>query len=278
MMSLLRKYEVWWFLGLIIVVNALFVSGISFEILSHRLYSNGRFALLAGVLGGIVLAARGWPGIMDLLRPMGQWRRPAAWYLFAFLWNPTICLLILAGLYTFNRDAMPVFEPNFAIASRSDVVRTVVISSLVGEIVWISYAIRRLSGSFTPYVSALIVGAVWTAWWIPMVFYNIGVIPNLPLGGLWCNQTGVAVMCTFVYMHTKSGFLVLCLQLTFNFTILILPMTPVAGGVTTYWVFAITYFVAALLLFLAFGPKPLFGMGPPKGRAVAEPQGGYESR
>ena len=39
MMSLLRKYEVWWFLGLIIVVNALFVSGISFEILSHRLYS-----------------------------------------------------------------------------------------------------------------------------------------------------------------------------------------------------------------------------------------------
>lgn len=27
MMFLLRKYEVWWFLGLIIVVNALFVSG-----------------------------------------------------------------------------------------------------------------------------------------------------------------------------------------------------------------------------------------------------------
>ena len=178
-------------------------------------------------------------------------------------------MLILAGLYTFNRDAMPEFEPNFAIASRSDVVRTVLISSLVGEIVWISYAIRRLSGRFTPYVSALIVGVVWTAWWVPMVFYNIGVIPNLPLGGLLFNQTGVAAMCTFVYMHTKSGFLVLCLQVTFNFTILILPMTPVAGGVTTYWVFAITYFIAALLLFVDFGPKPLFGMGPPKGRAVA---------
>lgn len=232
---------------------------ISFGALSHRLYSNGRLALLAGVLGSIVLAARGRAGIADLLRPMGQWRRPVVWYLFAVLWNPTICLLILAGLYTLNRDAMQDFVLNFAIAFRPDVMRTVIISSLVGEIVWISYAIRRLSANFTPYVSALIVGTVWTCWWIPMVFYNIGVIPNLPLGGLLINQVGVAAMCTFVYTHTKSGFLVLCLQLTFNFTILILPMTPAAGGVTTYWIFAAIYFIAALLLFVIFGPKPLFG-------------------
>ena len=65
-------------------------------------------------------------------------------------------------------------------------------------------------------------------------------------------------MCTFVYMHTKSGLLVLCLQVTFNFTILALPITPAVGGFTTYWTFAVTYFIAALLLFVIFGPKPLF--------------------
>ena len=74
------------------------------------------------------------------------------------------------------------------------------------------------------------------------------------------------------------GFLVLCLQLTFNFTILILPMTPVAGGVTTYWVFAVVYFIAALLLFVAFGPKPLFGVGTHNGSSALEPQRAYESR
>ena len=258
MMSLLRKYEIWWFLGLIVVVNALFVSGIGFDILSQRLYPMGRFALLAGVLGGIVLLSRGWAGIADLLRPMLQWRRPLGWYLFAFLWNPAVCLLVLTGLYALNRSAMPEFSLNFAIVTRPDVFRSVLIGSFIGEIVWISYAVRRLSTSFTPYVSALIVGAVWTAWWVPMVFYNIGVVPDLPIAALLFNQMGIAAMCTFVYMHTKSGLLVLCLQVTFNFTILALPITPAVGGFTTYWTFAVTYFIAALLLFVIFGPKPLF--------------------
>lgn len=262
MMSALRKYEVWVFLVMIVVVNGLFVSGIGLEILPKGLYQNGRFVLLGGLLAGIVIMARGWTGIVDLLRPMLEWRRPVYWYAFVLLWNPIICLVILAAIYALNRNAMPDFSPNFAIAVRPSVLKTVLISSFIGEIVWISYAIRRLSGQFTPYVSALIVGAVWTAWWLPMAIYNIGIIPNLPLGGLLINQIGVAAMCTFVYMHTKSGFLVLCLQLMFNITILVLPMTPNVGGVTTYWIFAISYFIAALLLFVAFGPKPLFRTAP----------------
>lgn len=262
MMSVLRKYEVWVFLGLIVVVNGLFVSGIAFEILPKGLYQYGRFALLAGVLGSIVIMARGWAGIVDLLRPMLEWRRPVQWYLFAFLWNPVICITILAVIYAVNSHAMPDFSPNYAIAMRPSVIKIVLISSFVGEIVWISYAIRRLSGQFTPFVSAIIVGVVWTGWWLPMAIYNFGIIPNLPLGGLLINQIGVAAMCTFVYMHTKSGFLVLCLQVVFNTTILVLPMTPNVGGVTTYWIFAIVYFCAAVLLFAVFGPKPLFSNTP----------------
>ena len=265
MMFLLRKYEVWWFLGLIVVVNAVFVSGISFQILPENLYQLGRFALLAGILASVVMAARGAEGIMDLLRPMGQWRRSPKWYFFAFLCNPILCLLILAVLYTVQPGEMPKFAPDFVIAANPYIIRTVLISSFIGEIVWISYAIRRLSDSFTPYVSALIVGVVWTAWWVPMVYYNIGIVPDLPLAALLFNQMGIAAMCTFVYMHTKSGVLVLCLQITFNFTVLILPVTPAVGGVTTYWVFAVSYFIAALLLFVIFGPKPLFGANAHRG-------------
>ena len=258
MMSLMRKYEVWVFLGLIVVVNGVFVSGIAFEILPKGLYQYGRFVLLAGVLGSVVILARGGAGIVDLLRPMLEWRRPLRWYVFAILCNPIICLAILAVIYAFNRNAMPDFSPNFTFVTRPTVIKTVLISSFVGEIVWISYAIRRLSGQFTPFVSALIVGVVWTGWWMPMAIYNFGIIPNLPLGGLLINQIGVAAMCTFVYMHTRSGFLVLCLQVMFNTTILVLPMTPNAGGVTTYWIFAVAYFSTAVLFFITFGPKPLF--------------------
>ena len=76
MISLIRKYEVWVFLGLIVVANGVFVSGIAFEILPKGLYQYGRFALLAGVLGSVVILARGGAGIVDLLRPMLEWRRP----------------------------------------------------------------------------------------------------------------------------------------------------------------------------------------------------------
>lgn len=260
MLSALRKYEVWVFLVMIILVNGLFVSGIGLEILPKGLYQNGRFALLAGMLGGIVIVVRGWAGIGDLLRPMLEWRRPVRGYAFAPLWNPMICLAILAAIYALNRNAMPDFAPNFAIAARPSVMKTVLISSIIGEIVWISYAIRRLSGQFTPYVSAMIVGAVWTAWWVPMAIYNIGIIPNLPLGGLLINQIGVAAICTFVYMHTKSGFLVLCLHDVQHHD------SGVAVDAECRWCHHLLGLCHHLFhsgfIAVVFGPKPLFRTAP----------------
>jgi membrane protease YdiL (CAAX protease family) len=257
MMSIFRKHEVWFFLGLIVVANTLFVSGIVFDVLPQRLYGYGRFALLGVLLFAVVFTARGWSGIDDLLRPMLEWRRSVGWYLFGALWTPVICVCVLLVRWTLGAT-MPEFSANFSVVTRPDVVVILFFSSFVGEMVWISYAVRRLSRHFTPYVSALIVGAVWTAWWLPMAIYNFGIIPDLPLMALLFNQMGVAAMCTFVYMHTKSGLLVLILQLMFNTTILVLPITPAVAGVTTYWAFAVTYFTAASLLFLIFGPKPLF--------------------
>jgi hypothetical protein len=257
MMSVLRKYEVWFFLGLIIVANTLFVSGIVFDVLPRGLYAYGRFALLGALLLGVVLAARSLAGVEDLLRPMLEWRRPVGWYLFVLLWNPAICAVVLLARGVFDAAA-PDIVPDFSLVTRPSVISILFFSSFVGEMVWISYAVRRLSGSFTPYTSALIVGTVWTAWWLPMAIYNFGIIPDLPLVALLFNQIGIAAMCTFVYMHTKSGLLVLILQLMFNSSILVLPITPGVGGVATYWSFAISYFIAALLLFVIFGPKPLF--------------------
>lgn len=260
-MLIFQKYEVWVFLGLIIVANTLFVSGIVFDVLPKGLYSYGRFALLGALLLGVVLTARGLTGVDDLLRPMLECRRPLGWYLFVLLWTPAICALILLARLALGATG-PEFATNFSLVTRPTVLLILFFSSFVGEMVWISYSVRRLSIQFTPFVSALIVGAFWTAWWLPMAIYNFGIIPDLPLVALLFNQVGVAVAGAFVYMHTKSGFLVLCLQVVFNTTILVLPMTPNVGGVTTYWIFAITYFIAASLLFVIFGPKPLFRATP----------------
>ncbi len=265
MMSVLRKYEIWFFLCLIIVANTLFVSGIVFDVLPQGLYAYGRFALLGILLLAVVIVCRGRAGVDDLVRPMLAWRRHPGWYLFAILWTPMVIMAVLLARGAVGA-AVPEFAADFSVVTKPTVMLVLLFSSFVGEMVWISYSVRRLSNQFTPYVSALIVGTFWTAWWLPMAIYNFGIIPDLPLAALLFNQIGVAAAGAFVYMHTRSGLLVLGLQLMFNTSILVLPITPLVGGVGTYWTFALTYFTLATVLFAVFGPKPLFGPVSPAGR------------
>ena len=87
---------------------------------------------------------------------------------------------------------------------------------------------------------------------------GVGVVPELPVLALMFNALGVAVMCGFIYSRTGSGPVVLLLQIMLNSSALVLPIVPTNGGIPTYWAFALTYLSASLLLFLFFGPRPLF--------------------
>ena len=120
---------------------------------------------------------------------------------------------------------------------------------------------------FTPFIGNQIVAIVWTLWWMPMVLLNLGVFPNLPPLALFLAMLGVAAMCSFIYSHTKSGIVVLILQMMVNSTALIFPVIPSTGGIPTYFVFSIVYFLCVLALYFFFGPKPIL---PPR---KSEPEG-----
>lgn len=259
LMNFLRRYEVWVFLSLLVIVNAIFVTMVVQEVLPQGVYGLGRFALLGSVLFGLIFLVRGWAGVIDVLRPMVEWRRSPLLYLFAFGWTVALCLVVLTakGFITGEFLSRNDLAAGMSQVAHPQLLVTLLVSSFIGEIVWVSYAVRKLSETLTPYVSALIVGFAWTLWWLPMSIYNYGIIPELPLGALLFNQMGIAAMCAFVYHHTRSGFLVLVMQMVFNATILVFPVTPTEGGPLTYWAFALTYFSAATVLFLRFGPGPM---------------------
>lgn len=261
MIAFLRKHEVWLVLALIVSANALFVTCVVNGILPESLYGFGRFALLGAVLFGSVFLLRGMNGIMDILKPMFVWKLQPLLYLFAITWTACLCFLVLIAKQVITADSLTMDELVTGLQSIMSprLLVTLLVSSFIGEMVWISYAVRKLSVRFTHFVSALIVGAVWTAWWLPMSIYDFGIIPGLPLVALLFNQMGIAAMCAFVYFHTRSGLLVLVMQIMFNATILVFPITPTIGGAPTYWAFALTYFAASLVLFLVFGPKPIIG-------------------
>lgn len=253
-----RRHELVIALSLILIVNALFVSAIHFEIIPHKYYYFGRFLLLGSSLGIVVLTGSGFRGIFELLKPMLRWRISPWWYLLAFTWAASMCVIVLLGKIIFTGAPTSILKPDFSVVMIPAVAVTIFVGSFVGEIVWVSYAIRKLSARFTPFIGSLIVGTVWTAWWMPMVILNVGVFPDLPPVALLVSMLGIAAMCSFVYHHTKSGIIVLILQMMVNSSSVILPVIPHTGGVGTFVAYGIVYCSAVVLLYLRFGPKPMF--------------------
>jgi hypothetical protein len=255
--NLVMRHEVWVFFISVVLVNALFVWGIAAGILPQGLYGYGRFLLLGGTLVAVVLVARGASGVAGLLRPLGKWRIDPRWYLFGVVWAVLSCVAVLLIMVPFGGEGLSVGKIGLGPLGRPAVVRMLVIGSLIGEVVWIGYALNRLAPSLGFFLASQVVGVVWALWWAPMVLLGYGVIPGLPLAALLINQMGVAAVCALVYARTGSGLAVLVAQLSFNSAIIIFPVTPTAGGVATYWVFAVFYWVTALGLHLLLGQRPL---------------------
>jgi membrane protease YdiL (CAAX protease family) len=257
-MSLLHDREVWAVLVAIVLSNVAFVYAVSEGVIETRYYHLGRFLLLGAVLALGVFAFRGWRAPFELLKPLTVWRFNPAWFVLALLWPPAMAALALVGKGLVLGTGLSEVTARFDVALNPLVLKGVVVGAFVGEIVWVGYALSRFGRSTTVFTSALIVGMFWAAWWVPIVVIGIGVIPGLPIWGLFLGQTAMAVMCGFVYSHTRSGWVVFVLQTSANSAMLIFPVSPHSGGVPTYLAFGVVYLVASTLLYLKFGPRPLF--------------------
>lgn len=258
MRNWLRQYEVWVFLVTIVVVNALFILCIHQQWLPKQLYNYGRFAILGAIMLSVVMCSRGLAGAGALLKPFLVWRVNPLWFIFAFCWASLIAFIILLGKGIGAGGLLTEINLNTDIVQRPSVMVPVLIGSFIGEIVWVSYAIGRLSRSMTWYLASAIVGVFWTLWWLPMAILNVGIIPGLKLGPLLVNMVGVALMCGWLYQRTRSGLCVLILQIMVNTSALLFPVMPTTGGATTYWYYAVVYFIASTLIYLILGPRPLF--------------------
>lgn len=253
-----RDREVWTVLVGLVAANALFVHAISAGWLPMRWYNLGRFALLGAVLGAVVFLFRGWRAPFGLLKPLTVWRIQPLWFLLALAWAPLLATITLLGkgfLLGTGLAAVEVWPEN---VFEYHTLRTVLIGALIGEIVWVGYAISRLHQYTTMLVASIIVGAFWAAWWMPMVLLDLGVVPGIPVAALFFRMIGIAIMCGFIYAHTKSGLAVLALQFSVNSTVLIFPVAPLSGGIPTYMCYSTLYLVCSLLLYVRFGPWPLW--------------------
>lgn len=251
MIAFLKKYEIWVFLALAPLSHAVMAYAMRIELINSFTYNNGRFYALFFLLVFIVVITKGFNAILDLFRPMLKWKVHPKWYLFSLLFAFSLGILTLV--------LKAALDGNIAILDFGLNVPTLNFSvwllswAFLGEVVWISYSVRELSKSMKPFYASQIVGFVWSLWWLPSIYINVGVIEELPIVPLFLNMMGAAGMCAIVYAKTKSGIAVLIIQYMLNMSLILLPISPVGGGGSTYTMYAIIYFLT-MLGFMYFMP------------------------
>lgn len=242
--AFIKKYEVWIFLVLCPVINVPFVEARNQGLISASIYNTGRFCILLFMLICLLKFTRGNKGIKNLFMPMLNWKVQPKWYFLCLIFPSTIAIVTLL-LKSFYYDVA--YDSFFSF--RTSTFRGYIayfVWAFLGEVVWVSYCIRELSKITKPFYAGQIVAVFWTLWFIPVILLGEGILQEIPIIPAFVFMMGVAGMCAFIYMHTKSGICVLLLQSMVNLTLVSFPISPTNGGAQTYTAFGIIYFLTML--------------------------------
>lgn len=242
------RIEIWVFFAVLFILNTAFVVSIGEGWLDKKYFPRGRLLLLGGTLVGVVLLSRGVRAALDLLKPLLAWRVPPHLFVIALLWPFVFALSFVVMRTLVIGGPLQLTNPGgIEFLQRDGILGRIFIVSLIGEIVWVGYAISNLSKFHKLPVAAAITGVFWGLWWLPMIIYTLGVIPGMSFLGLGMNVLGVAFFCAFFYALTRSGLVILLMQFFFNCAVLSIPVLPGIAGVRAFEAFAASYMILGFL-------------------------------
>lgn len=260
------RHEVWIFFAAILVLNTAFVLAVGEGLIPKHHFPRGRLVLLGGTLAAVVLLFRGPKALFELIRPLFVWRISPLWFIAAFLLPAVFSALFVIGRAVLTGAPIEILGPGAQLLERDGFLLNILIVALVGEIVWVGYAIRTLSLFHSLRMAAIITGTFWAAWWLPMVIYSVGVTPGLPFFGLWMNMLGIAFFCAFFYKATGSGLVILGMQFCVACSVLAFPVLPNIAGALSYQIYSALYMVLGFLTLTVLLPMV-------QGRAGEAPAG-----
>jgi membrane protease YdiL (CAAX protease family) len=191
------------------------------------------------MLAAMVAARAEGTGVRALLRPLGAWRVPPAWYAAALL-VPGGIFVAVASLY----NALGHSERLFYLPDTPAYVAAAIVFPIGEEIGWRGFALPRLARKIGALRASVVIGVFWTFWHAAMLDLQ-GVSPSIYLVFL-PYMVGGSVLFTWIYRRT-GGSLLLAI-LTHVGSHLDNPGHAMPGRTTPILIHAVAYVLLAVVL------------------------------
>lgn len=199
----------------------------------------------------------GGKGVGKLFVAYTRWKVPAPWYMLAFTWKFINAYLAIGFVFliygTFPGYYVDRFWEGWAIN-----LPAIIYIALMEETSWMKFGVTRLQMRYNALTSALIIGFCWGMWYLPMLIINEGVPPGYPVAVFMGCMLGLGIMLTWAYNMTRSGLVLLVMQIISNTAFFV---TPVLFAVTNDQHYIVAYswvFMAfCAMLPILFGAKDL---------------------
>jgi hypothetical protein len=231
-MRFLRKYDVPLFVFFCLVSPAVF-GWLSSQELIRATYFEFCFLLMPVAAFGLTAITRGRGAFMDMLKSALHWRVHWGWYAVALFSIPAIQLatvLVFQALTGTLGEPLKVdwydlthFNAWFLIV--------VVAVSISDEVAWFSFTLPRMIERHNAFGASLVIGFFWFISYLPRYFLSDMVADRtIPIPVFALSFITLAPICAWIYLSTKSGVVLVLMQVVGNYTVLTLPVLPQATG------------------------------------------------
>ena len=200
----------------------------------------------------------GAAGVRKLFASFFHWRVPFKWYAMAFSWKFIlgyigIFSVVLMGLHPWQGWINPTWLGNLIHTGLF-----VVGIAVVEETSWIRFSVTRLQEKRSAFFSSTVVGLAWGAWYLMMMLIGEGVPDGIPWFAFIISMFSLTVLLTWAYNTTRSGTVLLIMQIFSNCAFLVTPILPGPGAEPHAMNgFVVAFLVLAIVLLRVAGTEHL---------------------
>ncbi len=214
----------------------------------------------------ITLYLEGMVGFKKLFASFFHWKVPTRWYFLAVGWKFLFTYVGITCLVLLGLREWPGFIVENFFGGTWETLRQLIVSlpfiigiAVVEETAWMKFSVTRMQEKYSALTSCVIVGIAWGMWYLPMLLLGDGVPDGYTWPMFMTSMLCLTVLLGWTYNMTRSGTILLIMQIISNCAFFIVPVLPAHWGLDDAYVnaFVGANVASAILLVIIFGPKQL---------------------